>query len=590
MTIPVIKVKVSPKASLKGKMDVRFPGKVTVVAPLLLDTTGGNFAFSLDATGLAQNAANIVLAGLAPSATTDTTNASNITSGTLPAARLPTPTPTTLGGVKSLAAVSNKVLTSIGTDGLPVASDVMFTPVGTGAVTRTMQDKVRESVSVKDFGAACDGSTDDTTAIQTAINFCLSGARPVPLRVPGLCKVTSPLIIDRAVGSNAGADTFTIIGEGAFAGFTTSAAITIIDSFLPYIGGTFAPSCNIRFERITFLGTGTTTTFCVSDKFLKVHFEACRFNLIRCVLATFYLQSWRWHNCSMAGWAGLFAANTATYYDCHWSDCDFESGGDGIKSFNGGFDGSSITNCLFENSGRFFSQAIGLGTTIIGNYTEGNSAPDYQLSDVGAGGYHRGTIFSGNFMAGNLHSLYNVIVGDCQGMIAGGNYTDAKLYDVTGTTAGSFKSIGDYAVTSKFSAAGSFDLNHAGDYIEGVLASGSATTLITGNAKTITSIFLQPGDWDVSGVVGYIPAATTSVTRYSSSVSLTNNAVGAEGNANVNTFAAFVSGGFTVNYPTPVVRVSVSVATTVYLVAFADFTASTMTAFGRIRARKAGGQ
>jgi hypothetical protein len=57
------------------------------------------------------------ISGLAASATTDTTNAINITSGTLPAGRLPTPTASTLGGVKSLAAVSHQFLTQIGTDG-----------------------------------------------------------------------------------------------------------------------------------------------------------------------------------------------------------------------------------------------------------------------------------------------------------------------------------------------------------------------------------------------------------------------------------------------------------------------------------------
>lgn len=56
------------------------------------------------------------------------------------------------------------------------ASEVVFTQTGTGAVVRTVAEKLYESVSIEDFGAVGNGTTDDTAAIQAALN---SGANAV---------------------------------------------------------------------------------------------------------------------------------------------------------------------------------------------------------------------------------------------------------------------------------------------------------------------------------------------------------------------------------------------------------------------------
>lgn len=71
-----------------------------------------------------------------------------------------------------------------------------FLQAGTGAVARTAQDKMRDVVSVKDFGAVGDGVTDDTAAIAAAITYAKTLSKPELVIDAGVYLTSSTLTFD----------------------------------------------------------------------------------------------------------------------------------------------------------------------------------------------------------------------------------------------------------------------------------------------------------------------------------------------------------------------------------------------------------
>jgi hypothetical protein len=128
-----------------------------------------------------------------------------------------------------------------------------------------------------------------------------------------------------------------------------------------------------------------------------------------------------------------------------------------------------------------------------------------------------------------------------------------------------------------------------GEYIESDIVLGSAISLTSNVAANITSISLTPGDWDVSAI-GRIHSnnASTSFTNGLASISTVSATLNPADGVAVSTPALVVGNG--VNYcalGVPSARISISVTTTVYLVARSAFTVSTAQAYGKISARRA---
>lgn len=103
---------------------------------------------------------------------------------------LKTSTDTTLATWDNITGINGTGITSN-------ASSVTYDPAGTGAVSTTVQAKLREFVSVKDFGALGDGTTNDTAAIQAAIDSGKGGIYfpEGKYRVTSQITLTSDLLI-----------------------------------------------------------------------------------------------------------------------------------------------------------------------------------------------------------------------------------------------------------------------------------------------------------------------------------------------------------------------------------------------------------
>lgn len=122
------------------------------------------------------------------------------------------------------------------------AALVTFTQAGAGAASRTAQDKLRDVVSVKDFGAKGDGVTDDSAAFNSAL-VAGNGA----IRVPAGTYIAKNLTIP------AGVTVIAVQGDRAVNNYYKRSNSTVIQTK----GGDFIK------------GGATSTLFCARDVFIE---------------------------------------------------------------------------------------------------------------------------------------------------------------------------------------------------------------------------------------------------------------------------------------------------------------------------------
>jgi hypothetical protein len=239
------------------------------------------------------------------------------------------------------------------------AANVRYVPAGSGAVATNVQAKLRETVSVKDFGAVGDGVTDDTVAIQAAHNTGNLIFYPT-----GTYLFTSDISI-----TSGG-----IVGEGITETILKSNDATS-DNLINYVGN-YATNSNVPlFSNFKIIGNLAKTSGAAlsvnppTDETEYLYFTNVTFENVPTGIEFQRASLWKITNCNFLAYtiAGVLVRNL-----------NVADAGDSV-----------IIGCVFNNpftTGSGILQQSSGGLKVIGNkFLGGNSG--YTLSyDTTAGG------------------------------------------------------------------------------------------------------------------------------------------------------------------------------------------------------------
>lgn len=356
-------------------------------------------------------------------------------------------------------AADQNLLLDIGDSSLRMAltadtgsSLVGFKGPGAGEVSLTASDFFKDSVSVRRFGAVCDGVADDTLAVQRAIDYCATFSNWPALEIPGRCKITASLVIDRMVDSTT--SEFRIFGTGSAGGFHATTSIEMFTS-------SFSVTTTPLSEFITFINVCftcddfNTAPRVLSKKFLRMKFLNCYFKNVRLLSSDTYAQSFFFSNCNIRSWVSYWMVAT------HAFDTDFDGC---ISEFSNGYLCRFINGCysvrfrggVHEGSeGGLIETGNAYTLLISGYYFENNNQPSLNFN--GGTGNKSITVEScwfGSTPANIANAnFYEIVWGNTEGAVSiGNNHYNGRLHDNTGlpatSTAAGMDSLGDTAALS----------------------------------------------------------------------------------------------------------------------------------------------
>jgi hypothetical protein len=322
------------------------------------------------------------------------------------------------GGTAALATSQSQMLEAAA---IVDSNDVSYVPPGVNAKVRTVQDKLRDTVSVTDFMTAAEIADVNSlnpvlnvsAAVQNAVDFCIANKKD--LIVDGFCRLASSVNINRQV-DGAEFDCYFTIASNSGGGFYVDTGIPMFSTTLPY-GGTEPVSQLVKFQNIRFEAADAALNAFVLDgnKFLRMSFVSCSFRKIRCANASSYFQSYSFVNCNARRWANTFFSTTTISYDVHFdAGCILEAGQSAIAL--GLPVACTITNSVIEGmSGYAITYNFARGLTVSGMYFEDNALGDVvDISDAVGGAYSENVVLFGNYHDAPSYTRYAVVWKNCQ--------------------------------------------------------------------------------------------------------------------------------------------------------------------------------
>ena len=290
------------------------------------------------------------------------------------------------------------------------SSLIGYINTGTGATARTVQARLRDYISVKDFGAVGDGTNNDVTAIQNAINAAaalpssggssgLSGISGATVYFPaGVYRINSGITIPdgvKLVGSGERATVIKYYGSGSAVANPTPGTrigkigimeMTIFDAGSGTIGLDLNSVSYSEFSALWIDGFDTavkinspTSGWSVYNRFYNVTANLC---------TTGY-------------WLTGTSSNAHTFYACRYNTDTPNSGGIGwyIQNSNGNqimaCHGDMVSNTTYFAKLTASSANLTDGNVFWGNRIEGESPYTVYGFDVGTNvGY---TVIGGNY-------------------------------------------------------------------------------------------------------------------------------------------------------------------------------------------------